>query len=171
VGKLSEDLRIGVLGAAAGLFASSVTLLIARIDSYYDYLSWLQETNYDGFDRGVEPLWWVPASVWHMLVSVAAALLVHRYLKTRLRSTFLLWQLIGIASLLGWALTAFLIVGVECVMRGDLNCLEHIANTAQLGLLAKYISTVFACNVLYGSVMNAASRQYGERFDPVIAAE
>ena len=47
--KLREDLSIGILGAAAGLFSSSVTLLIARIDAYYTYLSRIQEKTYNGY--------------------------------------------------------------------------------------------------------------------------
>ena len=82
--KLSEDLRIGILGAAAGLFSSSITLLIARIDTYYDYLSKIQERTYYAYER-VERLEWIPVSVWHIILSVVASLLVHRYLTTHLR--------------------------------------------------------------------------------------
>src|SRR5690348_1684500 len=103
--KLKEDIRAGVLGAAAGLFAVSVWLLIARVDAYYAYLSWLHDTNFQqSWGRGVEDLWWVPIGIWHMMLSVTASLLVHRHLRTRLRSPFLLWQVIGSASLLGWGL-------------------------------------------------------------------
>src|SRR6185503_1262255 len=117
--KLREDLRVGILGAAAGLFSISIVLMIARVDSYYAYLSWLHETsNYNPYGRGAESLWWVPVTVWHLILSVTASLLAHRHLTTRLRSPFLLWQVIGTASLLGWVLTAFLIVGMEFLMSG-----------------------------------------------------
>jgi len=82
VNKLSEDLRIVILGVAAGLFSSSVTLLIARVDSYYAYLSWREEIHYGPYDRGVEDLWWVPLCFWHILLSVVTCVLVHRYLAT-----------------------------------------------------------------------------------------
>jgi len=159
VNKLSEDLRIGILGAAAGLFSSSITLLIARIDAYYAYLSRIQEDGYINYER-VDRLLWIPISVWHIILLVVASLLVHRYLATRLRSPFLLWQVVGIASLFGWALTAFLIVGMSCVMEGDLSTLEHLLKSDDALLIAKYAATVSTCNVFYASVISASSRQY-----------
>ena len=86
--KLSEDIRVGMLGAAAGLFAISVALLIGRVDAYYAYLAWLDETHYNAYGPGVEDLWWVPVGIWHLILSVTASLLAHRHLATRLRSPF-----------------------------------------------------------------------------------
>jgi hypothetical protein len=166
VSKLREDLRVGILGAAAGLFSISVALLIGRIDAYYAYLSWLREANhYAYYEKGVEGLWWMPVFVWHTLLSVMASLLVHRYLITRVRSPFLLWQVIGLASLLGWGLTFVLTLGMECVAHGNLSSLEYPLRHFALDNIAKYVSAVFACNVLYGSVIKASSQQYTEQFD------
>ena len=162
--KLREDLTIGILGAAAGLFSTSITLLIARIDAYYAYLARIQEDTYRDYG-GVERLTWIPASVWHIILSVVASLLVHRYLATRLRSPFLLWQVIGISSLFGWALTAFLVVSMSCVIEGDLRSLEHLMRPDDLLLIAKYAATVSTCNVFYASVISASSRQYVTQFD------
>ena len=163
--KLREDLTIGILGAAAGLFSTSITLLIARIDAYYAYLTRIQEETYRGYG-GVDRLSWVPASVWHIILSVVASLLVHRYLTTRVRSPFLLWQVIGISSLVGWALTAILVVSMVCLMEGDLRSLEHLIGhlirTDDALLVAKYAATVSTCNVFYASVISASSRQYDE---------
>src|SRR5829696_5119918 len=163
VSKLREDLSIGLLGAAAGLFSSSMTLLIARIDAYYAYLSRIEEETYSGYG-GVEGLWWVPVSVWHIILSVVASLLVHRYMTIRPRSPFLLWQVIGIASLYGWALSFVLAVSVGSIMSGNLNALERSVRPNEVALIGKYVATVFACNVFYGSVMTASSRQYVEKF-------
>ena len=157
--KLSEDLRIGILGAAAGLFSTSITLLIARVDDYYAYLSAIQEETYRGYER-VKELSWIPVSVWHIILCVVASLLIHRYLETRIRSPFLLWQVIGITSLFGWALTALLVVSMTCVIEGDLNSLEHLMRTGDALLIAKYAATVSTCNVFYASVISASSRQY-----------
>lgn len=154
--KLSEDFRIGILGASAGLFSSSVTLLIARIDTYY---KWLNRT--EDYQR-IDDLSWIPFSVWHIVLSVVATFLVHSYLNSRLRSPFLLWQTIGITSLSGWGLTFFVAVSLSCLMRGSLDPLERLVLSTDLELIGKYVSTVFACNVLYGSVMNASSRQYAD---------
>ena len=166
--KLREDLGIGLLGAAAGLFSSSVILLIARVDTYYAYLSSLQEVTYNAYER-VERLWWIPASVWHIILSVVASLLVHRYLMTHIRSPFLLWQVVGFTSLFGWALTFSLAAGMRCVIEGNLSSLGDLLNSDEVVLIGKYVATVFACNVFYGSVMNASSRQYVEKFDSEIA--
>ena len=166
--KLSEDLRIGTLGAAAGLFSSSVTLLVARIDTYY---AWLRESDYGAYGR-VDDLWWVPASVWHIILSVVASLLTHRYLMNRLRSPFLLWQIVGITSLFGWALSAGLLVSLSCIVHGNLSAVrsfEHFVMSDDALLLAKFFATISACNVFYGSVISASSRQYVEKFDSEVA--
>ena len=161
--KLREDLTIGILGAAAGLFSTSITLLIARIDAYYAYLARIHEEGYINYER-VDGLLWIPVSVWHIILSIVASLLVHRYLATRLRSPFLLWQVIGITSVFGWALTAFLVVGMSCVIEGDLSSLEHLMRPDDLLLIAKYAATVSTCNVFYASVISASSRQYAAQF-------
>lgn len=162
---LKEDLRVGVLGAAAGLFSISVVLLIARIDDYYTYLSWLDETDYAIYNKGVERLWWLPAAFWHLVLSVVASLMVHRYLTNFRRSPFLLWQVVGVTSLLAWGLTFVLGMSMECVMNGNLNTLQHIANSDAPSYIVKYVAAAFACNVFYGSVMQASSQQYTEQFN------
>lgn len=166
--KLKEDVSIGLLGAAAGLFSTSITLLVDRIDVHYAYLSRLQETRYGAYGS-VRELWWVPASVWHIILSVVASFVVHRYLTIHLRSTFLLWQVVGITALFGWALTFVLIVSLDCVVSGNLNSLDNLVRWDEVLFVAKYVATVFACNVLYGSVMSASSRQYIEKFDSEVA--
>jgi len=170
VNKLREDLRIGILGAAAGLFSTGIVLLIARIDAYYAYLSRIQEDGYINYER-VDGLLWIPISVWHIILLVVASLLVHRYLTTRLRSPFLLWQVIGITSLFGWALTAFLIVSMSCVMEGDLSSLEHLLKSDDALLIAKYAATVSTCNVFYASVISASSRQYVAQLEQEVALD
>ena len=167
--KLSEDIRVGILGAAAGLFAISVALLIARIDAYYAYLSWMDQTNYDEYYRGTESLWWIPVAIWHLILSITASLLAHRYLKNRLRSPFLLWQVIGISSLLGWGLTLLLLIGMDCLMSGNLYAYELMFNSPDAGMIAKYLSAAFACNVFYGSVMKACFKQYTTQFNELVS--
>lgn len=165
--ELKSDFRIGILGAAAGLFTSGVILLIARIDSYYHYLSWIQTDPY--YER-VENLWWIPFAFWHIVLSVSAAVLVHRYLMGRVRSPFLLWQIVGMAALLGWGLTFALGLALDCIMRGDVN-LEFTMRVLKLDVIEKYVSAAFACNVFYGSVMNASCRQYFDQLNAQIASD
>jgi hypothetical protein len=170
VNKLREDLRIGILGAAAGLFSTGIVLLIARIDAYYAYLSRIQEDGYIYYER-VDGLLWIPISVWHIILLVVASLLVHRYLTTRLRSPFLLWQVIGITSLFGWVLTAFLIVSMSCVMEGHLSSLEQLLKSDDALLIAKYAATASTCNVFYASVISASSRQYVAQLEQEVALD
>src|SRR5205823_3113069 len=100
-----------------------------------------------------------------------ASLVVHRYLAIRFKSPFLLWQVVGITSLFGWGLTILLIVSMEYVVSPELWTLERIVKSFEAGFLAKYVSTVFACNVFYGSVINASSRQYAYQLDSEAALE
>ena len=160
--KLKEDLRVGVLGAAAGLFTISIVLLIARIYTYY---AWLHDSGYKETYRGVEDLEWIPVAIWHLILSVAASLLAHRYLKTGRRSPFLLWQVIGFASLLGWVLSILGFVSLQCLVRGDLYAVQHLFNSDVIATFTRYFSVGFACNVFYGSVIQAGLRQYTPQFD------
>lgn len=159
--KLKEDFRVGILGAAAGLFSISVSLLIARVDAYYAYMSWLEKTNYqESYYAPVENLWWIPIAIWHLILSITASLVAHRHLATRLRSPFLLWQVIGTASLLGWGVTVLLVVGMEGLMSGDLYAPRHTLTSGEIADVVKYVSVGFASNVFYGSLIKASSRQY-----------
>lgn len=165
--KLREDVRVGVLGAAAGLFSISVALMLARVDAYYSYLSWLNSTSYREtyYGGGVENLWWIPVGIWHLILSITASLLVHRHLTTRLRSPFLLWQVIGISSLVGWVVTFLLMFSIDCLMTGRLNPVQPIIIADDAVIIAKFLSAGFACNVVFASVMKASARQYSAQFD------
>ena len=151
--KLLEDTRVAGLGAAVGLLSSSVFLMLARIDTYYEFL---EEGRAGEYIRFIENLWWLPVSLWQVVLSIGASLMAHRYLK-RDMSPFLLWQAIGCMSLLGWGLTFGLALGMEWIRIGGRDFFFPSINWL---FIAKYISTLFACHVLYGSAMQAASREY-----------
>lgn len=158
--KLRRDLKIALAGACCGLFSSSVFLLVARIDSYYGYLRWNREHDYEGtYGGGVENLWWVPVVVWHVVVSLLASLLMHRYLATDRVSPFLRWQAIGLVALIGWGLTIFIAVGMECLIRGNTSPIEQMLAMFKFRYAAQFISMVFASNVLFGSAIQAASSE------------
>ena len=160
--KLREDVSVAMVGAAVGLFSISLFLLVARVEAYYDYLSWLEEESYANYERGVEDLWWIPVAFGHLLLSVMASLIAHRYLATRVKSPFLVCQAVGILALLGWGLAFFIAIGLQCLMRGETGSLEHVINSVRFGYLAKYISVVLAGNVLFGSAMLGSSRPHVE---------
>jgi hypothetical protein len=153
--KLRADFRVAMLGAAGGLFSVSVFLLFGRIDTFYTYLE-----AYPGDYRPVENLWWIPVVFWHMLLSLVSSLIGHRYLTLRRSSPFLLWQLIGVFSLLGWVLTFSVFVVLESLSVGNINSVTDLLHTVNLEFIAKYVAAVFACHVMYGSAIQASSREY-----------
>lgn len=158
--KLRRDLKIALAGACCGLFSTSVFLLAVRIDAYYDFLRWTRANGYESsFDRGIENLWWVPVVIWHVVLSVFASLVIHRYLANDRVSPFLRWQAIGFVALLGWGFSLFLAVGMECLTRGNTDPIDQIAEMLKFRYVAQFLATVFAANVLYGSAIQAASSE------------
>lgn len=156
---LSADLRTAMLGVAGGLFTFSVFLLLDRVDSYYAYLSRAAEDTYGGYGC-VNDLWWIPGAFWHVLLFVVASFVAHRYVAGRWQSPFLLWQVVGFIALSGWLLTLSVATGLECVMRGGLYPLERAADMFLTWFTAKFIAAVFACNVVYGSLIHSAAARY-----------
>ena len=157
--KLRRDIRIAMLGAAAGLFSISLFLMIARIDAYYIYLNELDRGPYHS---GVKELWWIPVAFWHLLLSISASLMAHRYLtSTRASSPFYLWQAIGAFVLLGWTLSLFTIVALEALMSGELNS-SSLLYRIDVPSVFKFAASICAAHVMYGSAMHASSREYLE---------
>jgi hypothetical protein len=141
-----------------GLFSSGLFLLAARIDSYYAYLKWIRASNYSGY-YGVEDLWWFPVVIWHVVLTIVASLLMHRYLAIDRVSLFLRWQAIGLVALVGWGLTVSIGCILECVTRGNTMSIENLLSGVRFDIIAQFIATVFAANVLYGSAIHAASSE------------
>lgn len=156
---LSEDIRAAFLGATGGLFSFSVFQLVARVDDYYSFLSCLDQNNYSDCTN-IENLNWMPICFWHLMLSVVGSLMVHRYLPALRNSPFLLWQTVGITTLLGWLLTFCVAVGLDCLMNARTTPLERALTSGKFGDLAKYVSVGLACNVLFGSAMQASSTRY-----------
>lgn len=148
--KLRRDLTVAMAGACAGLFSTSVFLLADRVQAHYDYLSSIDTTSYH-----VHDLSWVPLVVWHMVLSIVASLAVHRYATSR-SSTFLRWQAIGVVALVGWGLTAFIAIGVNCLMYGSIGPIERLFTLSDLAPVAQFVAAVFASNVLFGTAIQAA---------------
>lgn len=158
--KLSDDLRTATLAVAGGVFTSSVFLLVERVNAYYTYKARIDEEGFESYGSGVENLWWIPVSFWHALMFVVAAFIAHRYFASRSRSPFLLWQKIGGMALLGWALSVCTVTGLECLTRGNLYALERMGEIFLSWSAVKFVAVVCAGNVMYGSLIQGASRQY-----------
>ena len=168
--KLRKDVRLAMAGACSGLFSVSLFLLCARVVTFYDYLKFRRTYGYDA-DYGTEDLWWTPVVVWHVLLSVGASLLIHRYLTTRRTTTFLRWQAIGISSLTGWVLTAVLLVGMECLIQGSTRPIEYAFDMFKFVPVAQFVASVFASNVLYGSAIQAATTESLNESSRILASE
>jgi hypothetical protein len=132
-------------------------LLGYRIQVYYEYLAVREVNNYETSYGMIEDLWWIPLLVWHVVLSIAASLLVHRYLANGRTSTFVRWQAIGAGALIGWGLTVFAAISVECLRRGDTWPINEATMIARLIPVAQFFAAVFASNVLYGTAIQAAS--------------
>jgi hypothetical protein len=164
--KLRRDLRLAMAGACSGLFSVSVFLLGARVVAYYAYLSVRDIEGHAKHDYQVEDLWWVPVVVWHVILSIVASLLMHRYLATARASVFLRWQAIGAVALAAWGLTLFLGVGMECLIRGNTTPVEQFFQMFKLVPVAQFVASVFASNVLYGSAVQIAATEPAPQNDP-----
>ena len=158
--KLRRDLKVALAGMCCGLFSASVFLLAARIERYYAYLSWYYENGYpENWERGAEDLWWVPMVTWHVVLTIAASFLMHRYLASNRVLPFLRWQAIGLVALIGWALSISIGFGLGCLIRGNTAAIENLLRSDKLAFIAQFTATIFASNVLYGSAIQAASSE------------
>ncbi len=157
--KLRKDLRVAMAGACSGLFSVSMYLLGARVVAYYEYMRFRRASGYEASYYEVEDLWWVPLVVWHVLLSIMASLLMHRYLATSRVSTFLRWQAISVAALVGWGLTAFLAVGMECLIRANTTPIDQALSMFKFVPVVQFVAALFASNVLYGSAVQAAAAE------------
>ena len=156
--KLRRDLKVALAGMCCGLFSASVFLLAERINSYYSYLRWIEVNGYqETYDRGIEDLWWIPVVTWHVVLTITASFLMHRYLASE--SPFLRWQAIGLVALIGWAVSIGIGVSLECLIRGNTIGFDRQVNPAQFRAVAQFVAAVFASNVLFGSAIQAASSE------------
>lgn len=158
--KLRKDLRLALAGACSGLFSVSVFLLGYRLLAYYDHLASRQLDDYEiSYSASVHDLWWLPVVIWHVVLSVVASLLVHRYIDSSQTSTFFRWQIIGFIALAGWSLTVFTGITMDCMIRGNTVPVDHALRLVNLIPAAQFVAGVFASNVLYGTAIHVASTE------------
>ncbi len=157
--KLRRDLRLAMAGACSGLFSVSMYLLAARVTTYYDYLRFMKANGYTIDESAVEDLWWIPVVAWHVVLSILGSLLIHRYMTTGRVSTFLRWQATGFVTLIGWALSLFIAVSIDCMVRGNTWPIEQAGNMFKIMPVAQFVAAVFASHVLYGTAVQAAAAE------------
>lgn len=165
--------RVSLISALGGLCTSATYLLGYRFDEYLadqNHKAQLarEALNPSGlivcdFDL-TNPLWWLNATVWNIILFLILGLLLHRLLARRINSAFLLWQIIGASVILAWGL----IVLLGVIQDGYLNkgafpmerILEGFTYTGYRVQGFKFIAVMAAGNVIYGTVLQVASRLY-----------
>lgn len=156
--KLSTDFRTATLAVAGGIFTSLIFVFCEQVNTYYEYLSSINDGEYEHYSP--EHLRWIPISFWHTILFIVAAFIAHRYFAGPRRSSFLLWQVIGGMSLLGWLLTLSVVTGIDFAMRPEPYILERAMNTLLSWEAVRFATVIFAGNVIYGSLIQSASQHY-----------
>ena len=165
--------RVSLISALGGLCTSATYLFAYRFDEYLADLEHKEELAREALNPSglifcdfdlTNPLWWLNATVWNIILFLILGLLLHRLLGRRVRSAFLLWQVVGVAVTLAWGLTVLL--GV--IQDGYLNkgafpteqILEGFIYTRYQIQGFKFIAVMAAGNVIYGTVLQVAGRLY-----------
>ncbi len=156
-----------------GLSTSTIYLFANRYDEYLADRNRQEELAREALNPTrdfvcsfdvVNPLWWLNATVWNIILYLILGLLLHRLLSRRIGSVFLLWQIIGAAVIAAWGLTVLLAV----ILDGYTNkgafptetILEGFIYTRYQIEAFKFIAVMAASNVIYGTVLHVASRHY-----------
>ena len=165
--------RVAGLSALGGFCSSAFYLFAYRIDEYLEKLQYEKELaqevlNPSGiivsrFDM-LNPLWWLNVSIWNIILFLICGLLAHRLLSRRIESVFLLWQIIGAAVILAWGLTVLIVLIQDgYVNQGSFpveRVLERFVFASYQLRAFKFVSVMVAGNVIYGTLLRLASRQY-----------
>jgi hypothetical protein len=165
--------RVSLLRVLGGLCTSTVYLFANRYDEYLAELKHQEELAREALNpTGVficefdltNPLWWLNATVWNIILYLLLGLLLHRLLLRRIGSVFLLWQVIGASVIAAWGVTVLLGVildgytnkgafPVEQILEGFIYTRYQIQGF-------KFIAVMAASNVIYGTVLQVGSRLY-----------
>lgn len=165
--------RAVLLGAIGGLFSSAIYLMAYRAEEYLAELDYQKQLALDALNpNGVticrmsilNPLWWVDASIWHIILFVVASLLVHRYFSKRMNSVFLLWQSIGLMVIVGWGLTVLFGIILDGYLAKGVfpldKIFEGIISTSNQRSAFKFVALILGINVIYGTLMQLAAKHY-----------
>ena len=166
--------RVVLLSVSGGLFSSAVYLMAYRVDEYLADLRYREEMAREVLSpSGVivcrfdltNPLWWVNASVWNIVLFVIVGILGHRYLIRRVSSVLLLWLSIGFSVILAWGVTVLLGVVLDGYLTKGKFPLERIIEgfvyTSNQISGIKFIAVMLASSVVYGTLLQVASKHYG----------
>jgi hypothetical protein len=172
-GKWQNCWRVVFLSAISGLFSSAMYLMAYRAEEYLAELRYQEELAREALNpSGViacrfdhNPLWWVDASIWNIILFIVVGLVAHRYLARRVRSVFLLWQCIGATVIAAWGLTILMGVILDGYSAGGgfplERILEGIIYPSNQRSALKFVSLMLGINVIYGTIMQVAAKCYG----------
>lgn len=172
-GKWLNRWRIVLLSAISGLFSSAIYLMVYRAEEYLAELRYQEELAREALNPSgviacrfdlLKPLWWVDASIWHIILFIIAGLVAHRYLAKRVRSVFLLWQCIGLTVIAGWGITIlFGVIFDGYLMKSEFpleKILEGIIYPSNQHSGLEFVSLMIGINVIYGTFMQVAAKHY-----------
>ena len=165
--------RVALLSASGGLFSSAVYLMAYRFDEYLADLRYREELAREALSPSgffvcrfdlTNPLWWVNASVWNIMLFVILGILGHRYLVKRVSSIFFLWLWIGLSVIFAWGVTVLLGVVLDGYWMKRQFPLERIIGafvyTSNQITGLKFVAVMVASSVVYGTLMQVAARYY-----------
>lgn len=158
IAKLRTNWRTVVLGLGAGLFSSGLCLVTYRIDEHARELREAQARAAMPFRMGCDfqrdPNWWIYVAGVHILLYVAATLVIYRFLFKRETSVFMLWQYIGASVIAGW----FLLLSLEMLPRLLDGWAFHIVSPMSPAG-GKVAAVAFAANVIYGTSIHLFAKR------------
>lgn len=163
--KLLSDWRTGMLGAVGGVFSCAVLLLVERVEAYHAELQrlasegYLEEPGITSYSTSLHPLWWAAPALWHIILFVVASFFVHRYFR-RTNSPFLLWQAVGAAAIVSWALSLFLFVSLDAMITNDIASWETVLDSSKQWYAFKLVASVAAINTVYSTAIQIAAKHY-----------
>jgi len=153
--------RSFLLGAINGLFSCAILAIIERITIHYAELQEQidMQSGPVGYILQRQPFWNVTNCLWHVILFIAASLLLHRYLSSRIKSVLLLWVCVGAAVITGWALT-FLTVTILMEVSPLEKILKSMIYSSSQRSAFKFVAIVMSINVIYGTVVQMATKHY-----------
>ncbi len=107
-----------------------------------------------------DPFWWLPFSIWHTILFVVAGFIARRYWSGPERSPFVFGQILGGIVLLGWILTLALITGLDYLAHPSGYTLDQALARLLSWSGFRYLTSIFAGNVIYASLMQCAARHF-----------
>jgi hypothetical protein len=167
--------RILLLATINGVISLLVLASIERITIHYAKLQDQIEMQRGpvGYILQKQPFWNLTTGPFHIALFLVAGLMVYFFFPKLLNSPFLLWLLVAIIVILGWALT-FLVGIVAFSGRAGHSPLERTLEVALYGPNQRnvlvFVAAVLGVNVIFGMVLQITAKHLSRTVMPVALA-